>query len=788
MDFNNSIFINEIKPMILSETKKFTQDALAKIDDTFFELYNNGISNKDANTYFHAMIDVRALKSELINNWNAQLSELINHQTVKKSDDISIDEIQILSEEEIELDIAIKAMAASFERDFRGLFQNIERAVYNIVNKGRDYTDGFVESELLTPEWFAKVACNWFASAPIDVKMKIIAFKVIEKEFAKILPSILNHCVLIFKNENGTKVNHNNYLHSNSSNGYSRKIDANAKIAKESVDFIEAFKNGFNAFGVPYYKQLQPSQTYDIHAFLNEMNSLSSFVSEQYKEELPQNYDVNINSLMSLLDKRIKLQEVKSALHGHKEDEKFITFSSIQKALQEIQKNTPQSILDAAIHLDKDEGISQVFKKELINQSRSYDNSADVNLDESSSVTVDIVGMLFEVFLSERQIIEEMRCNIARLIAPYIRIAFDDKKIFFHKDHPTRKFLDTLALALDGNSGVSIQEKSVIDKTKDQIESLVENFDKDVTIFEVAEKDIHQVISQVKMSIELAEKRAKEAEEAKERILIAENKTISFFNKSVESCNWPIKTFDTLKEWWTQHYKIQLLKGKQECIEECEGLLDKLVNAGNGVIEINESFKEEVNNAILNMLLSSGFQDQTAQNYKEDLYSLLMQASTWTKLAKEGKLTASDLGNTSTKEKRDKEAEVEQLQAKMAPSGVQKEEDNNQLDVNNADIDNNQTYSNMTIREIEKVFREMKVGTWVEFVSKTGDVIPCKLSFVSEISNRLLFITKRGIKYSVEAPNVLAMMVKMGTIRLNAKEPGKDGFDNSYKKAIENLM
>ena len=81
-------------------------------------------------------------------------------------------------------------------------------------------------------------------------------------------------------------------------------------------------------------------------------------------------------------------------------------------------------------------------------------------------------------------------------------------------------------------------------------------------------------------------------------------------------------------------------------------------------------------------------------------------------------------------------------------------------------------------------FRHLPIGTWLDFIDKDNKVQPGKLSWVSPISSRLLFVNRRGVRFCVASPEELAAMVRLGRLRTHQSE---DAFDSAMQGVIERL-
>ena len=92
------------------------------------------------------------------------------------------------------------------------------------------------------------------------------------------------------------------------------------------------------------------------------------------------------------------------------------------------------------------------------------------------------------------------------------------------------------------------------------------------------------------------------------------------------------------------------------------------------------------------------------------------------------------------------------------------------LDFDNADADR---------------IRALPIGTWLDFIDKDARVQAGKLSWISPISARLLFVNRRGVRFCVASPEELAVMVRLGRLRMHVEDDG--AFDSAMQGVIERL-
>jgi hypothetical protein len=121
--------------------------------------------------------------------------------------------------------------------------------------------------------------------------------------------------------------------------------------------------------------------------------------------------------------------------------------------------------------------------------------------------TIDLVGMLFEFILEDRNLPAEMQVLLARLQIPYLKAAILDRKLFAHRQHPARRLLDGLAEQAKSWSEESDRDRRLFDKVKSIVEQLLHDFDDDMSIFERLLVDLQQFQDINKRRSELAEQR-----------------------------------------------------------------------------------------------------------------------------------------------------------------------------------------------------------------------------------------------------------------------------------------
>jgi hypothetical protein len=104
-------------------------------------------------------------------------------------------------------------------------------------------------------------------------------------------------------------------------------------------------------------------------------------------------------------------------------------------------------------------------------------------LGQAGDLTIDIVAMLFDYILDDRNIPSSLRALIGRLQIPVVKVAILDPSFFARKSHPARRLLNTLADASLGWSGSSDESDPLYSAIEGVVTRINREFEQDVGLF-----------------------------------------------------------------------------------------------------------------------------------------------------------------------------------------------------------------------------------------------------------------------------------------------------------------
>lgn len=402
--------------------------------------------------------------------------------------------------------------------------------------------------------------------------------------------------------------------------------------------------------------------------------------------------------------------------------------------LNNMQNALPESLGQALS--TKDVSLSMMLKNEMLNNARSIGLQSDgVEIMREDEDAVDLVGMLFDVLMSERDFREEARSLMSRLVVPYTKAAVLDRRLFLTKSHPARKLLNALTEAIEGNQGDGPQERELLGKAENTVDRLVAEFNEDIAIFELLELELRSYLEQHQRRIELAEKRAKEAQKGQERLEKARSLASHELDSRTRNAEMPALVREFFTRYWTHHLSIIALREGEEgpswstAIHLADELIAILASQ-----PANARYDRviEKQRAIEAVLASSGVLAEASQEMVKRIAEASVQCQIGDVPQPAG-TESSVLSETSLHLAFNKDA----------------------LDFDQADAE---------------FFKTLAVGTWLQLEGSNGGYSPIKLAWVSPISSRLMFVNRRGVRVLVVSVEELAQMKKQGKLIVHVQE------------------
>ena len=764
--------LERLRQAVLQRLEPICAETLTKSDDALFDMGQNTKGANSAN-YLDAMREIRRERGpmELLfrSHINASFHEFQSPPNSATAASATAQSMSLLAEEDLEEQLAGEQTVGTIHRRFKHLLEPITGGLARIaitINPIFEQSNSPV-----SPEHFVgafRAALGGF-SAPTEVKL--VLAKLYERELMPVLEALYPEVHRILGEA-----------------GYISGVVPRAPTQQAQQG------QGQHADQAQHYER--SGGPLPAHFF-----GYSGYQGTESEESV-------LNSLHDLLLAWRKVQQQDSGIYQPPiaPQRPALTPSEMLAVLSLFQADLPHG-LKTALETNIN-SLAQQIKRELITGAAALGISqGDAHIGDAEEDAIDVVGMMFEVFLDDRDIDVEVRAYLARLLVPYIKVALLDRRLFLHKTHPARRLLNAIAEACQGNHGEGPNERELLQKVEQAVDRLVAEFNEDLAIFEMLELELRTCIEQYRKRAELAERRVAEAQRGKERLEEARQRAERLLNQRLESREVTPMVQEDLHRYWSHHYAVVFLRENGEGEGCTQGLrtLDQMLALADASFHTGgltlSAAPDALQPGLMTMLASSGLADEAAAECARVIAQHLIQPP-----IKQVELPAAaptpapqpveSFGSSLAESMHSLAASVDTMLAQSMPTGGQTE-----VATEEASATLGQSAApapeptqpavakaeppvivplDFDLADVERM-RQLSVGTWVEFVGEDERSTPGKLSWISPISQRMLFVNRRGARMHVASVEELAAMMKAGRLRLRVA-------DTAFEQAMHQVL
>lgn len=414
----------------------------------------------------------------------------------------------------------------------------------------------------------------------------------------------------------------------------------------------------------------------------------------------------------------------------------------------------------------------QQIKRELLDQvSKLSDDAKERRVSNADEDTIDLVGMLFEYILQDRNLPAQMQALFGRLQIPYLKVAILDKHLFAQKSHPARRLLDVLAEAGKSWSEDSDRDQRVFGRIKTAVETVLRDFDDDVGVFDRELTAFTDFVDQHQKRAELAEQRAAEATRGREKLQEARRTSAREILKRIDGRNLPPIVHTVLSRPWANYLVLTLLRQGDGSDEWRNALrfADEFVWSAQPKNSESDTTRLRALLPQLEKALRHGL--TTVAYHESDVKQLMQELSQFYRRLLDG-------------QKVETKTAQEVIAENVAPAALAKTSADGsvaaagapesapvvtQSPVEEVVLSSAKDGADVPIElpaeddEHVRAVRDLKVGTWIEFVDESDNRERAKLSWISPISAKYLFVNRRGLKVCDKTVAGLAVEMRRGT-------------------------
>ena len=398
-----------------------------------------------------------------------------------------------------------------------------------------------------------------------------------------------------------------------------------------------------------------------------------------------------------------------------------------------------------------------IQKQALLDRIAATTDASSNVIDGADEATIDLVSMVFEYIQDDRDIPDTIQAALARLQIPYLKAALLDRHFFAQKTHPARQLLDHMADAGKGWSSKADRNHLLLGKIKDVVSRLLSEFDDSLEIFDELREEFDDFRQDLDRRASAAERRAAEAAEGKEKLEAARRAAAREILDRTQSAELPEVISGILTRPWANVLVLTQLRHGNDSPEYRNALdvADRLAWSGTPK-ETDEDRARlaqesgEIEGALRTGLKLVAYHDSDTEILLSDLRSCYDELMTGESASAEGRDEGVGNGSSALPDI----GFVEQIDLSDESSETEA----------SASLD----------KKIVEWVRGFKSGDWFEFNDHSGEPQRAKLSWVSPISSRYLFVNQRGQKFADLALDELVRRVASRRVRVIQNTPLMD--------------
>jgi len=687
-------------PAVLQSVKHDTRNLLAErlealfhsADDALFEMADRAASDLDQNLFFDSMRIVRlqraSIQQKYIDAYSRSWTAVMNGRpaTVEKPAPVPVesDDFSLVANEELEISVAAAGICSKVAARFQLPISQLTARLEDVC--GRE-----LGSELnpLGPESLNQNFIRAIDTLDVDIKVRLILLKLFERFVAEELAPVYERANTVLIDAGVLpKLRH--------------RISSARSTGKNSTDHS-------NAPEQVVIDEATPTPT-------TEATSAAPPEFIQLQSLLSQARDNGVGSYAA-------------ADHGAAT---LISTPQLLKVLGVVQGDASEEPINLAAP------AAPIDFRAVLAEAGGTSASAKPKLEQQSDDVVDLVKMLFDYILNDRNLAIPMKALIGRLQIPILKVAILDQSFFAKPSHPYNKIESIVLRVMNG-------------------------FTEDLTLFSNLIAELRHFIQKDKKKRNQVEQRVRETEAGKAKTREARKTVQTLINQKACGLQLPAAAGRFVSDTWSRVLVYLFVTKGTEHDDWAEALqtLDDLLWAAQPLSNEWELSRRDGLLPILLTQLESGITLANlpeAEGQLERLRNAIEEIHT---------------------------TDLDQLESQSRSTPRAELEEQGEVQLVTAEDTAPEELENLADPQfIEKILL-VSEGQWVELRDNSNTLIRCKLATIVQPGNRYVFVNRKGMKVCERSRNALALALQSDELNLLDET---QMFDRALEAVVGNLQ
>jgi hypothetical protein len=378
--------------------------------------------------------------------------------------------------------------------------------------------------------------------------------------------------------------------------------------------------------------------------------------------------------------------------------------------------------------------------------------------------TVNLVGMLFDYILNDRNLAIPMKALIGRLQIPMLKVAILDKTFFNRTSHPARQLLNELSSAGIGwSSSAELKRDALYNKIESVVLRVLNNFSDDPEMFSTLVTELRKFVQLDHNRVQIVEQRVKEVEAGRAKAISAKRSVERLMNQKASGLRLPPDIGRFISDTWSRVLVYLCVRFGEEASEWSNAVqtFDDLlwsVQPLDALADIEE--RDRARPALL---------ERIEQGMEPLGLGGAEVAETLTTL--QARLT--DIANSDRAFLEDDRPHADAHELPVMEEIVLTDPGETQS------VETSEPEPEM-VREINRLTE----GVWVEMTDEDGLKTRCKVAAIVQPGSRYIFVNRRGMKVAERTRMALAVELKRKSVVILDES---QVFDRALEAVIGNL-
>jgi len=752
---NDSTVINECRSIISMDMSELLPLFFSQLDDDLFRLSEKAETNAVQTILFEAMRFVRRERTSMQTKFMEGLTKeydsywkkpLKNLRMIDGGGVLEEDGLTLIEESVLEESLAVTGMIEKGSVMY-------QPQLFPLNERFCALTGNNIESEKLpvSPHVICKLFSSILDPLEIELKVKLIIYKIFERQILAKLGNVYDHL--------NAHLAAKGILPSISS----KIVKQNSRVSPDQTE--------------REVKAPTSEEVIELTTYLETFRTMQSLM-DNWRQQM------GMSALSSAALSGVPIADT----------EEVIDFIDLLQRSSQGESESDQPI-----------SAENLKQQVAIKLGKVQGNKLGRTIGRPEEDTIDMVGMIFDYILDDKDMPAPIRCSISRLQIPIIKVAILDKTFFAKKSHPSRVLLNDLAQAGIGLTSEDVSsENPIIYKIEEIVGRVINEFSQNISLFDDLLKEFSEFMEKEAKRSMLSENRTLQTTQSKEKIWMAKKAVASVITLRLQDKDTPVSFRNFIyNDWKDVLFIAYLRKDKNEAEWKLAlDIFDKMIWSITPPINAQERTKlireiPGIVKAIREGLESTNLDAHQIASLLKDLETCHMNAlrpnpaqNKLTEDANEGNASAAQTLPIEVNIKDPELAEAILEIKSLLP------------DISDIDVEEvimggmepiSQKEASGWLRDFvpDKYTEEakrLKVGDWLEFMNDDGKSGRAKLAWKSPSTSLCVFVNRRGIKVLELKLNDLAVRMRQGRANVIASTniPLMDRAVSFLTKSLQN--